>query len=133
MVDNLTEQVVSRVPAKDAVVTVGIDQLPEILVGLHQCLHIFCRIPIVHIVVSKSVTEQQRATQLRRSGDGVHLVVASLVLIGSPLEAPARRRSNRHTSLEHRPSLRHRHQRVPATIRPAPDADPFLIDIRLTA
>ena len=83
MVDDLTEQVVSRVPAKDAVVTVGIDQLPEILVGLHQCLHIFCRIPIVHIIVSKSVTEQQRATQLRRSGDGVHLVVASLVLIGS--------------------------------------------------
>ena len=84
MIYSLTEQVVSRISAKDTVVAIGIDQLPEILVSLHQRLHIFSCIPIVHIVVSKSVTEQQRATQLRCPGDGVHLVIASLILIGCP-------------------------------------------------
>ena len=43
MVHSLTKQVISCVSAKDTVITVGIDQLPEIFVCLHQCLHIFSR------------------------------------------------------------------------------------------
>ena len=59
MVHDLSEQMIPRVSAKDAVIAIGIHQLTEILVGLHQRLHILCRIPIMHIIVSKTVAEQQ--------------------------------------------------------------------------
>ena len=59
MIDGLTEQMVSRIPAKDAVIAVGIDQLSEILISLDQRLDILCRIPIMHIVIGQSMTEKQ--------------------------------------------------------------------------
>ena len=34
MIDGLAEQMISRIPANDAMVPGGIDQLPEILVSL---------------------------------------------------------------------------------------------------
>ena len=60
MIDGLTEQVIPGIPAKDAVVTICIDQLTEILVGLDQCLHIFCRIAVMHIIIGQTVTKEQR-------------------------------------------------------------------------
>lgn len=141
MVHSLTKQVISCVSAKDTVITVGIDQLPEIFVCLHQCLHIFSRIPIMHIVVCQTMAEQQCPMQLRSPGNRVHLVVSSLVFLRSPhiafgidgiVEAPACWWSDSHPSPKDRTSLRHRHQRIPSPIRPAPDSNPLFVDIRLT-
>ena len=131
---------IARVAAIDAVVAVRIDQLSEVLVGLHQRLHILRRVLVVHVIVGQSVTDEQRAAQLLGPCYGVHLVVALGVLlrrthvalrVNRVIESPARRRSNSHTSLEDRPSLRHRHQRVPAAVRPAPDAYAALVDVGL--
>ena len=49
---------VTGVAAKDAVVAIGIDQLTEVLVGLHQRLDILSRVAVVYVVVGQSVTEQ---------------------------------------------------------------------------
>ena len=57
-VQALAEEVVTGVAAKDAVIAVGIDQLTEVLVGLHQRLDILSRVAIVYVVVGQSVTEQ---------------------------------------------------------------------------
>ena len=54
----LAEQMVTGVATIDAVIAIGIDQLAEVLVGLHQCLNIFSSVLVVHVVVSQSVTEQ---------------------------------------------------------------------------
>ena len=78
--------------------------------------------------------------QLRSPEYRIHLVVTAFVFIrcthitlriDGVIIAPAGRRSYRHTSLEDRTSLRHRHQRVPATIRPSPDTDSLFVDISL--
>ena len=81
MVYDLTEKVVPRVSAKDAVVAIGIDQLPEILIFLNQGLHILGRVPVMHIVVSETMTEQQRTMQQGCPGNGIHLVVTRLILL----------------------------------------------------
>ena len=140
MIDGLTEEVIARIPAKDAVIAVGIDQLPEILISLDQRLHILCRIAIMHIVVGQPVTEEQSPMQLGGSADRIHLVVSSLVLLRSThiplridgvIKPPACRRGDGDTSPEDRAAFRHRHQRIPATIRPTPDTDTVRIDKRL--
>jgi hypothetical protein len=64
MIDYLTEQVMARITAVDAMIPIGVDQLTEILVSLHQCLHVFCRILIVHIIISQTMTDQQGTMQL---------------------------------------------------------------------
>ena len=78
--------------------------------------------------------------QLSSPVDGVHLVVALLVLLGCThialridrvVVAPACRRCDGHTCLKHRSSFRHRHQRVPAAIRPAPDTNALFVHIAL--
>lgn len=140
MIDSLTEQVISRIPAKDTMVAVRIDQLPEILISLDQRLDILGRIAIMHIVVGQPVTEEQSPMQLGGSADRIHLVVSSLVLLRSThiplrvdgvIKPPACRRGNSDTSAEDGAPFGHRHQCVPATIRPAPNAYTVLIDIRL--
>ena len=42
MVDHLSEQVVPGVPTIDTMITIGIDQLSEILISLYQSLHLLC-------------------------------------------------------------------------------------------
>ncbi len=140
MIDGLTEEVIARITTKDAVIAVGIDQLPEILISLDQRLDILGRIAIMHIVVGQPVTEEQSPMQLGGSADRIHLVVSSLVLLRSThiplrvdgvIKPPACRRGNSDTSPEDGAPFGHRHQCVPATIRPAPNAYTVLVDIRL--
>ena len=60
-VGDLTEEVVAGVTAVDAVVAVGVGELTEVFVGLHQCFCVFGGISEVHIIVGKSVTDEQIA------------------------------------------------------------------------
>ena len=42
----------------NAMIAIGVNQLTEVFISLHQCLNIFCCILIVHIVISQSVDYQ---------------------------------------------------------------------------
>ena len=79
-IDTLAEQVEARVATIDAMITVGIYQLTEVLVGLHQCLGIFRRITIVDVIIGSAVTQQQGTMQLGDTGNGVVLVARGILL-----------------------------------------------------
>lgn len=52
-------QVCACVPSRDAVVTVGIDLHVELDACLYQSLAIFCTVLEMHVVIGRSVDEQQ--------------------------------------------------------------------------
>lgn len=52
-------QVGACVPSRDAVVTVGIDLHVELDTCLYQSLAIFCAVLEMHVVIGRSVDEQQ--------------------------------------------------------------------------
>ena len=75
-------------------------------------------------------------------GNRIHLVIALGVLLRSThialsvngvVESPVGRRSNSHPRSKHGATFRHGHQRIPSTIRPAPDTNPALVYIALLA
>ena len=51
----------SRIATVNTVVAVGVGQLTEILIGLHQCLGIFRRIAEVHVIIGQTMTDEQIA------------------------------------------------------------------------
>ena len=59
MIDRLAEQMIPCVTSENTMISIGINQLSEILISLNQRFHIFCRILIMHIVIGQSVTEQK--------------------------------------------------------------------------
>ena len=48
---------VTCVAAIDAVIAVGVGQLAEVFVGLHECFGVLCHIAEVNIVVGKAMYE----------------------------------------------------------------------------
>ena len=94
----------------------------------------------MNVVVGQTMADEQRTMQVVGTGDGVNLVVAAGILlrcthvtlgIDGVVITPAGRRRDGHTGTEHRATLGHRHEGVPATIAPTPDADTILIYITL--
>ena len=81
------------------------------------------------------MANQQGTMQTVCTLDRIHLVTILILLrsthialgINRIIKTIAGRRSHSHTSLEHRATLAHTHQRIEATITPAPDADIILI------
>ena len=59
MVYYLAKQVITSITTKYSMITIGVCQLPEILVSLYQSLGIFSHISEMHIVVSQAVTDKQ--------------------------------------------------------------------------
>ena len=121
-------------------IAVGVDELSEVLVGLHECLDILRHVLIVHIVVGQSVTDEQLSAQLRSPLDGVHVVALGILLwcthialsVDGIVKAPVGGCRDGHSCAEHGPTLAHRHQRAEAAERPSPDADAVLVDKRLS-
>ena len=56
---NLSEQVVACVATIDAVVAVGVNQFPEVLVGLHECLAVLKGVLRVHVVVGQTMAYEE--------------------------------------------------------------------------
>ena len=79
----LSEQVVTGVATIDAVVAIGIYQLAEVLVSLHQCLGIFRSVTEMHVIVSTAVTEQESTLQLPYPTYRVLVVAAGILLRGT--------------------------------------------------
>ncbi len=130
---------VAGVAAVDAVVAVGIGQLAEVLVSLHEGFGVFLRIAEMHVVVGKAVNEQQLAAELCGTADGTD-IVACAVLAGGAHEAlgvdgvvvaPAGGSRHSHTCGKDGTPLAHAHQGVEAAVAPAPDGDAVLVNIRL--
>ena len=132
---------VPRVSPVNAVITVGVYQLAEILIGLHQCLRIFSSIAEVHIIVRHSVYQQKRAVQLFRTGNRTIVIPSRILLrrthkalgINGVVIAPRGRRSNGNTRTEYLTAFGHSHQRIESAEAPAPDGNALFIDIRLLA
>ena len=61
MLRNLSKQMVTRVAAINAMITVAIQTLGEILVGLHQSFCIIIGVHGMNIVIGCSMTNQQIA------------------------------------------------------------------------
>ena len=48
----LTEKMYTGITTADTMIAVGVGELTEILVGLHQRLGIFCHIAEMHVIIS---------------------------------------------------------------------------------
>ena len=130
---------IACVSAVDAVVAVGIYQLLIVLIGLDEFLGIVCRIAVVNIVVRQSVTNHQLAMQLCGTTDGIVVIAVGVLLrcphvtlrINAVVIAPRGRRCNGDATVEHAPTLAHRHQRVETAEAPAPNGNALFINIGL--
>ena len=119
-------------------VAVCIEKLLEILVGLHESLSILEGVLWVHVVVGGTVADKQCTMKFVGTRDGAISITLGILLRSAHVAfgvdriviTIACRRSDRHTCLEDGTALAHAHQRAIATIRPTPDTDVVLIDIR---
>ena len=62
-------------------VAVGVGELAEVLVGMNEGFGVLCHIAVVHIVVGRTVDDEQAAAEVLGTGDGA-AVIAFGVLLG---------------------------------------------------
>ena len=101
----LSEQMVTRVAAIDAVVAVGVDVHLEVLVCLHQSLSIFKCVLRMYVVISQTVTYQQRALQVARTIHRIDVITSWILLwrahitfcVNGVIETPVCRRCHSNT------------------------------------
>ena len=82
MIDELTIQMIACIATIYAVVTIGIRELVEILVGLYESLGIFRYMTEMHVVVSKAVADEQSSLKVLCTRDR-RLIITFLILLRS--------------------------------------------------
>ena len=138
---NLPKQMRSCVSSIYTMVSVGIEILLEILVGLHQGLCIFHRVLRVDVIVGQSVTNEQGTMEFVCALNGVGIIAGSVFFwrahiafrVDGVVVSPVGWWRNSYSCLEDRASFAHAHQRVEASEAPPPNAYPVFIDITLLA
>lgn len=64
MIHQLAEEVVAGVATVDGVVAVGVGELAEVLVGMHEGFGVFCHIAVVDVVVGRTMDDEQASAQV---------------------------------------------------------------------
>ena len=130
-------EVLAGVAALDEVVAVGIDELHEGDVGLHEGFGELGGIAVVHVVIGCAVADEEGTVELLGARHRVAVVAGGVFLgrahialgIDSVVVAVVGDGCHGHAGSEDAAALGHGHQRVEAAVAPAPDADAVLIDI----
>ena len=61
-------------------VAVGVGELAEVFVGMHEGFGVLCHIAVVHVVVGRTVDDEQAAAQVLGTGDGAAIIALGVLL-----------------------------------------------------
>ena len=74
---------VAGVAAIDGVVAVGVGELAEVLVGMNEGFGVLCHIAVVHIVVGRTVDDEQASAQVLGTRDRTAIIAFGVLLGGA--------------------------------------------------
>ena len=71
---------VAGVATVDGVVAVGVGELAEVLVGVHEGFGVFCHIAVVYVVVGRTMDDEQTAAQVLGTRDRTAIIAFGVLL-----------------------------------------------------
>ena len=131
------EQMQTRVATHNKVVAVGVNLLAEQFSSLNVGFAHFGKVAEMHVVVGRSVNEQQVAVERIGTLNGVRGITGSVFGRGAHVAFgiyrvvvfPVGRSSYGNTGAEHIAAFAHRHEGVETTKAPAPNGNAVFVDV----